>query len=42
MLIRQYLTTNLETKYLLANRPIALNKTLTIDGINTLSSTING
>ncbi|MEH2033031.1 hypothetical protein [Nostoc sp.] len=42
MLIKRYLTTNLETKYLPANRPITLNKTLTIDGINTPSSTING
>ncbi|MHC5723349.1 MAG: hypothetical protein ACYT04_53870 [Nostoc sp.] len=31
LLIRQYLTTSPEAKYLCTNRPIALNKTLTID-----------
>ncbi|MBN3961651.1 hypothetical protein [Nostoc sp. NMS8] len=34
------MTTTLETKHLPTNRPITLNKTLAIDGINTPGSSI--
>ncbi|MBN3926664.1 hypothetical protein [Nostoc sp. NMS4] len=42
VLLRGYLTTSLDEKRLRANRPITLNKNLTIDGIDIPGLTING
>ncbi|MHC5933887.1 hypothetical protein [Nostoc sp.] len=42
MSIRRFLTTSPEAKRPHANRPITLNKILTINGINIPGLTING